>query len=127
MGSGRVAAYMVECQPSTEDIADGQRSWVAAQSASDPTLLPDLKFYDLVFGQELGSGTFSTVKYARQIIKHQLAASKGLKGRTVWPEFAVKIISSSKIAEFGYEKNVIREIAVLKTLSHPVSPSTTVS
>ena len=116
-------AYMGECQPSAEDIEDGQRRWVAAQSAPAPTLLPDLKFHDLVFGQELGSGSFSTVKYARQILKQQLSSSKGLKGRSVWPEFAVKIVNSSKIAEFGYEKNVIREIAILKTLSHPVSPS----
>jgi hypothetical protein len=121
VGIRRVMAYMSECQPSAEDIEDGQRKWVAAQSASAPTLLPGLQFYDLVFGQELGIGSFSTVKYARQILKQQLSSSKGLKGRSVWPEFAVKIISRSKIAEFDYKKNVIREIAVLKTLSHPVS------
>ena len=122
VGIRRIMAYMGECQPSAEDIEDGQRRWVAAQSAPAPTLLPDLKFHDLVFGQELGSGSFSTVKYARQILKQQASGSSTrLKGRSVWPEFAVKVISSSKIAEFGYEQNVIREIAILKTLSHPVS------
>ena len=33
-----------------------------------PTLLPDLKFAQLVFGQDLGSGAFSTVKFAKKII-----------------------------------------------------------
>lgn len=32
-------------------------------------LLPTLKFHDLVFGQVLGEGAFSTVKYARHITK----------------------------------------------------------
>ena len=40
-------------------------------------------------------------------------------GRSGWPEYAVKIISREKITELGYEANVIREIAVLRTLSHP--------
>lgn len=47
------------------------------------------RFHDLVFGHELGQGTFSSVKYARQITKG--------KTRSEWPEFAVKIISTSKI------------------------------
>ena len=28
--------------------------WIALQAAPTPTLLPSLKFHDLVFGQELG-------------------------------------------------------------------------
>ena len=43
---------------------------VAAADLGDwPTLLPTLKFHDLVFGHELGEGAFSTVRYARQIIR----------------------------------------------------------
>lgn len=47
------------------------------------------RFHDLVFGHELGSGSFSVVKYARQITKG--------KSRSQWPEFAVKVISTTKI------------------------------
>ena len=41
------------------------------------------------------------------------------RGRSVWPEFAVKVISTEKIREMGYEQNVAREIAILRQLSHP--------
>lgn len=47
------------------------------------------RFHDLVFGHELGSGSFSVVKYARHITKG--------KSRSQWPEFAVKVISTTKI------------------------------
>eukprot|EP00039_Didymoeca_costata_P006938 m.94804 g.94804 ORF g.94804 m.94804 type:complete len:958 (+) comp13459_c0_seq1:122-2995(+) len=76
-----------------------------------PTLLPTLKFHELVFGRELGSGAFSIVKYAKQIIKGVPFAQ--------WPEFAVKTISIEKIKKLGYEASVAREIAILKVASHP--------
>lgn len=47
------------------------------------------RFHDLVFGHELGQGSFSVVKYARHITKG--------KSRSEWPEFAVKVISTTKI------------------------------
>lgn len=47
------------------------------------------RFHDLVFGHELGQGSFSVVKYARHITKG--------KSRSQWPEFAVKVISTTKI------------------------------
>ena len=74
---------------SAEEIEDGQRGWVAAQSAAAPTLLPDLKFHDLVFGHDLGSGSFSTVKYARQILKQTPSAggpSSGASRRVHGPQ-----------------------------------------
>jgi hypothetical protein len=37
-------------------------SWLAAQMAASPSLLPNLKFHDLVFGHDLGTGTFSVVR-----------------------------------------------------------------
>eukprot|EP00590_Aulacoseira_subarctica_P003129 CAMPEP_0172422308 /NCGR_PEP_ID=MMETSP1064-20121228/8470_1 /TAXON_ID=202472 /ORGANISM="Aulacoseira subarctica , Strain CCAP 1002/5" /LENGTH=679 /DNA_ID=CAMNT_0013163111 /DNA_START=59 /DNA_END=2098 /DNA_ORIENTATION=+ len=86
-------------------------SWAVAQLSESPVLLPNLKFHDLVFGQELGRGAFSTVKYARRIIKNIT--------RSNWPEYAVKIISTSKIQELGYEASVNREIAILRVFSHP--------
>ena len=41
------------------------------------------------------------------------------KTRSQWPEYAVKIVSTEKIAELGYEASIQREIAVLRVLSHP--------
>eukprot|EP01083_Nonionella_stella_P058339 152825_1 len=78
--------------------------------SESPLLLPSLKFHDLVFGQVLGTGSFSTVKYARQIIKG--------KTRSYWPEFAIKIVSTQRIEELGYEKSINRERAILQMLSH---------
>ena len=59
----------------------------------------------------LYTGTFSTVKYARLVVKETT--------RSNWPEYAVKIISDTKIEEFHYKNNVIREMAILKVLGHP--------
>ena len=102
--------HMTLIKPSSEDN-DQFSPWVRAQLAASPTLLPTLKFHDLVFGKDLGSGAFSTVKYARQIKREQ--------SRSKWPEYAVKVISTSMIREMGYEGNVNREIAALRCLSHP--------
>ncbi len=60
---------------------------------------------------ELGTGAFSTVKYARQIMRDRT--------RSHWPEFAVKIVSTQKIEALGYEQSINREIAILRTISHP--------
>ena len=106
----KVISYMNQIKP-VEDESDGTSSWAKTQMAESPTLLPSLKFHDLVFGHELGSGAFGTVKYARVIDKTTTRSS--------WPEYAVKIISTTKIVELGYEHSVRREIAVLRVLSHP--------
>lgn len=76
-----------------------------------PTLLPGLMFHDLAFGRELGSGSFSVVKYAKKIVKGSPAPT--------WPEFAVKVISTDAIRRLGYEPSIQRELAVLRVLSHP--------
>ena len=73
-----------------------------------PTLLPDLKFHQLVYGHDLGSGAFSTVKFAKQIVK-------GVKNAE-WPHFAVKIMPLEKIVELGYEESISREIAILRVM-----------
>ena len=67
----------------SDESEDGISSWAKAQSSESPVLLHGLKFHNLVFGQDLGEGAFSTVKYARLI-------SKG-KTRSHWPEYAVKV------------------------------------
>lgn len=47
----------------------GGVDWQAQQAALTPTLLPGLRFHDLVFGRDLGAGAFGTVRYARSIMK----------------------------------------------------------
>ena len=60
--------YMEKCIPkNTND--QNSTSWLEDQAAATPTLLPSLRFHDLVFGKELGKGSFSSVKYCRKIIR----------------------------------------------------------
>ncbi len=82
----RVQAYIDKLKQSRsdeEENTDGISSWAKSQMSESPLLLPSLKFHDLVFGQVLGTGAFSTVRYARQIMKG--------KTRSYWPEFAIKV------------------------------------
>ena len=108
-----VRTYMTKLKPKEDGEmgSDGVSSWAKAQMEESPVLLPNLKFHDLVFGQELGTGAFSTVKYARLIVK--------TRTRSSWPEYAVKVVSTQKIEELGYDQSINREIAILRTLSHP--------
>jgi hypothetical protein len=50
----RVLQFMLEIAPPKEQI--GASSWSKAQMSETPTLLPTLKFHDLVFGHNLGHG-----------------------------------------------------------------------
>ena len=58
-------------RPLTAEQQEAARleDWNALQAAASPTLLPNLKFHDLVFGLVLGEGAFSVVKYARHITR----------------------------------------------------------
>jgi serine/threonine protein kinase len=76
-----------------------------------PVLLPSLAFHDLVFGRELGAGTFSVVRHALRIVRGAPQAS--------WPQYAVKVVSTAVMAELGYGAAVRREVAVLARLAHP--------
>lgn len=105
----RVLAFMDQIKP--PELEEGASSWSKAQMAETPTLLPELKFHDLVFGHDLGTGAFGSVRYARLIDRSRT--------RSHWSEYAVKIISTEKIKEMGYEASVQREVAVLRVLSHP--------
>ena len=79
-GSQRVAKYLLLCKPKyKEDI--NSSDWNDTQAAPTPTLEPGLKFHSLVFGIPgiLGSGSFSTVRYARKVVQ-------GLS-QSQWPEY----------------------------------------
>lgn len=106
-----VLAYMSKLKPEEEDQMHGSSTWSRAQMAETPTLLPHLKFHGLVFGHDLGAGAFGKVKYARLIDRD--------KTRSHWAEYAVKVVSTEKIVQMGYEASIQREIAVLRVLSHP--------
>lgn len=109
-GLDRVHAYMKLCVPVKR--IEGPNSWETALMEETPTLLPSLKFHNLVFGHEdIGRGAFSVVRYARTIQKE--------KTQSKWPEYAVKVINTKTMEELGYEASVNREICVLKMLSHP--------
>jgi len=66
--------FIEQCLPDAEaamsaEIDSKMSEWSVSQANVTPTLLPELKFHDLVFGHSLGEGSFSTVKYARHITK----------------------------------------------------------
>jgi serine/threonine protein kinase len=92
-------------------VASAATAGVVDVLSPAPTLLPSLAFHDLVFGRDLGSGTFSTVRYAKQIVRGTLGST--------WPEYAVKVISTSVMQGLGYESAVRREIALLTIMTHP--------
>jgi len=74
-GLARIMNFIQRCLPDTaprtaeEEEAARQQDWRTVQAAVSPSLLPELRFHDLVFGAVLGEGAFSVVKYARQIMK----------------------------------------------------------
>jgi len=100
---------MNKIKPPKEE--EGISLWSKTQMAESPTLLPTLKFHDLVFGHDLGEGSFGSVRYARLIDRTTT--------RSHWPEYAVKVISTEKIKAMGYEASIQRELAILRVLSHP--------
>ena len=135
----RVLAYMQSIEPSAESIAASTpvHAHIREHLGEVPTRLPKVIFQDLVFGRDLGSGSFSTVRYCRHIQRGQRDAS--------WPEYAAKVslgwgfvataypltclmvyadspcqvLKWQLVAELGYEMAVRREIVVLRQLCHP--------
>lgn len=71
-GSALLAAYTKKCRGETEVRA------AVGSGGSAP-----MRFHDLVFGRDLGSGSFSTVRYAKRIVRESSAR--------LWPEVAVKV------------------------------------
>ena len=83
----------------------------AAKQATVPQALPACKYSDFVFGAVLGSGSFSSVRYCKRIVKGQSADT--------WPEYAAKIIDKAQVERQKYRANVDREIALMQQLLHP--------
>lgn len=112
-----ILSYIRRCKGLSVDgngEEDSDRiDWLSAQASPTPTLLPNLKFHQLVFGKELGQGAFSVVKYARHVQPN--------KTRAQWPEYAVKVMSKNELEALGrgFQKAVVREIVALSALSHP--------
>ncbi len=110
-GVKKMKAFIEKLKPANSCDGNEEGSWHAEQMRLSPTCFPDLKFHNLVFGHELGCGSFSRVCYARQI-KRELPRSK-------WPEFAVKIMDMERLETNNYKVNVSIEIAILSALTHP--------
>ena len=110
-GLDQLVSYIARCRPDgtcgKDSVEASEARWSSQTAAPTPTRLPNLKFHDLVFGRVLGTGAFSTVRYAKRI-----ASELGLRqsGQSHWPTYAVKIISAELMREKGYEPNVAREI-----------------
>jgi hypothetical protein len=74
-GFSIIQSHMIKCYEdifndnSLNSSSADQKEWNLLQIADKPKILPNLKFHDLVFGDILGEGAFSTVKYARHITK----------------------------------------------------------
>ena len=103
--------YMVRLTP--DSVEGNSKSWQLALSSETPTLMPDLKFHNLVFGRDLGSGAFSIVRYAR-VVK-----PGGKTFLSQWDEVAVKMINFDTIKKNNYGENILREICCLRQLAHP--------
>jgi len=117
-GRALMQAYIARCIPASSSTSavegkDTVADWNVVQASSTPTLLPNLKFHELVFhvGKPLGTGAFSVVKYARHVTPKC--------SQSDWPEYAVKTISHSVLTSYHYHSSVEREMSILRVLSHP--------
>ena len=106
-GLKQMSDFIKKCKPKN-DVRSKEKDGLLAES---PVLLPELKFHDLVFGKVLGTGAFSTVYYARRILPKST--------QSVWPEYAVKIVSTTTLREHAYEYNTWREMTILSSMVHP--------
>ncbi|KOO33573.1 camp-dependent protein kinase catalytic subunit isoform [Chrysochromulina tobinii] len=108
-----VFEYMHRIAPSPESLAAhaAPPAYVKEHLTAAPQLLPSIIFQELVFGRDLGSGSFSTVRYCKHVQRGTPAVS--------WPEYAAKVLCRQLLSQLGYEHAVRREIVVLRHLQHP--------
>lgn len=76
-----------------------------------PDQIENLNYFNLVFGHNLGDGSYAEVRYAKK-------TQAGIAG-SHWKEYAVKVISHEVIKSQCYEENVQREIQIMRALAHP--------
>jgi serine/threonine protein kinase len=86
------------------------------QLLPEPVRLPALAFHDLVFGRELGRGSFSTVRAAQHIQR-----GPGAPPSAQWPWYAVKELTAATLRSAAYRPAARREAAVLGALRHPAT------
>ncbi len=110
-GLKQMKMFIERLRPANSCNGNEEGSWHAEQMSPAVTCFPDLKFHNLVFGHDLGCGSFGRVRYARQI-------KRGLP-RAKWPEFAVKIMDMERLERMNYKVNASTEIAILSALNHP--------
>ena len=67
-----ISEYISRCFPDSKLNASSSDDWLVQQASHSFTMTETIKFHDLVFGRELGEGSFSVVKYARHITKVSL-------------------------------------------------------
>jgi serine/threonine protein kinase len=109
-----VDALLALLAPSSDDdtaaAAAGRAE--AASMAAAPQLLPeDIGYQSLVFGDVLGSGSFSTVTAARVIARGAPPSA--------WRAVAVKRLRAATLAQRHYAAAAAREVAALRAVSHP--------
>ena len=84
----RVLEYMEKIRPRAAAGAGAEPPPSMREHITEaPTLLPTVIFQDLVFGAELGSGAFSTVRYCKHV-------QRGTAAR-LWPEYAARCSARS--------------------------------
>ena len=66
-GSVRMRELIELLRPAEAEVGDVPTEASRIDEMLSPTLLPSLIFQDLVFGNELGAGTFAKVKYAKRV------------------------------------------------------------
>ena len=107
-GLSALLDYMDRCR--------GKEELIEAQEAVVEPGPLRLKFHDLVFGRELGSGAFSVVRFAKRILRD--------RPQSRWPVYAVKIVSPFPTAASSMDPGdvlfaALKEISVLRMLGHP--------
>ena len=81
-GMARLLRYMERIKPA--EAAEAAPSASTREHLYEaPRLLPSVIFQELVFGRELGTGSFSTVRYCKHVVRGTSASA--------WPEYAAKV------------------------------------
>ena len=102
-----VTSYMDRIKPSDDDLKGNQPLPTSQREhlTSAPKLLNDVIFQELVFGRDLGSGSFSTVYMAKQKEDQKL--------------YAVKVVKKARLSKED-KVGLQQEISILRSLDNPL-------